>query len=516
MIVTVSGYRSRTALSTSRPSPSSRRRSVRTRSYSTSRTIARAFAPLVAVATSYPSSWRIALIVTTTLSSSSTTRTLGCSRIARRSFDRQGDHEGGPAAHAAPHAHGSAMALHDALRNPEPEPSPLPGLRREEWLKDLGDELVRYAVPGVADLDLDGISTDDLRFGAGPRLRRNRDRPALRHRVGGVEQEIEEDLLELVRGRANPRQARIELLRDLHPAFAEALGDKTARLFHERVEIGHTHRFLLTVKAEHLAKDARHPLSLSRGDIKIWTLPRILTELLLEKVQGVLHGFERVVDLVRDRRGKSSGRRALLRVEEDLLEPAPLQLPEASDVLHDGNDRDDRPTRVPNFRRAHFHLETIVGPGIGQRYLSALRQRGIEPQTGKERREPRVVRERRVADPRGRRRGLEETLRGGIQGEDVIVVVHHDDRVGYVSQDQVEAVGLDADLLLGPLEPLPTARELFADVTDVGDVFQHRHSPAYADAIVGRGARDDLVNELLALDRIDQGDFAPGGRDRTF
>src|SRR6267378_7241324 len=116
MIVTVSGYRSRTALSTSRPSPSSRRRSVSTRSYSAARTIARAFAPLVVVATLYPSSWRIALIVTTTLSSSSTTRTLGCSRIARRPLDRQRDHEGRPATHTAAHAHGPAMALHDALR----------------------------------------------------------------------------------------------------------------------------------------------------------------------------------------------------------------------------------------------------------------------------------------------------------------------------------------------------------------------------------------------------------------
>src|SRR3989442_2822447 len=148
MIVTVSGYRSRTALSTSNPSPSSRRRSVSTRSYSTSRTIARAVAPLVVVATLHPSSWRIALIVTTTLSSSSTTRTLGCSRIARRSLDRQGDHERGPATHVTAYAHGPAVALHDALRDPEPEPGPFPRLRREEWLEDLSDELVRNFLPG--------------------------------------------------------------------------------------------------------------------------------------------------------------------------------------------------------------------------------------------------------------------------------------------------------------------------------------------------------------------------------
>src|SRR6267143_5213411 len=106
----------------------------------------------------------MALIVTTTLSSSSTTRTLGCSRIARRPLDRQGDHEGRPATHTAAHAHGPAMALHDALRYPEAEPGPFPGFRREEWLEDLRDELVRYSVPRVAHLDLDRVATEELGF----------------------------------------------------------------------------------------------------------------------------------------------------------------------------------------------------------------------------------------------------------------------------------------------------------------------------------------------------------------
>src|SRR5713101_4648263 len=137
----------------------------------------------------------MALIVTTTLSSSSTTRTLGCSRITRRSLHGQRDHEGRSPTDAAAHAHRAAVTLHDALRHPQSEPGPLPGLRREERLEDLGEKIVRDSLAGVAHLDLDSVATEHLGFGARAGLRGNRDRAALRHRVGRVEHEVEEDLL---------------------------------------------------------------------------------------------------------------------------------------------------------------------------------------------------------------------------------------------------------------------------------------------------------------------------------
>src|SRR5438093_4396818 len=165
----------------------------------------------------------MALIVTTTLSSSSTTRTLGCSRIARRSLDRQRDQERRPTTNTAAYPHRPAVALHDALRYPEPEAGPFPWLRREERLEDLGEQVVRDALAGVLHLDLDGVAPEDLRFGARAGLRRDRDGPALRHRVRRVEQEVEEDLLELVRGCPDARQSRIELTLDLHPSLAEPL-----------------------------------------------------------------------------------------------------------------------------------------------------------------------------------------------------------------------------------------------------------------------------------------------------
>src|SRR5437899_9522459 len=149
MMVTVSGVRCWTARRMSIPSPSSRRRSVRTRSKVRSATSCSASRNLVAVVTSYPSSWRMALIVTTTLSSSSTTRTLGASRIVWP-FDRQRDHERRAASHAAAHAQRPAVPLHDPLRDPEPETGPLPRLRREEGLEYLLEDVLRDPLARVA------------------------------------------------------------------------------------------------------------------------------------------------------------------------------------------------------------------------------------------------------------------------------------------------------------------------------------------------------------------------------
>src|SRR6266513_1437643 len=234
----------------------------------------------------------MALIVTTTLNSSSTTRTLSCSGIARRPLDRQRDHECRPAPHSAAHAHRPAVALHDALRNPEPEPGPLPRFRGEERLEDLRDEIVRDPLAGVAHLDLHGIPSENLRLGAGAGLGSDGDRSALGHRVGSIEQEVEQDLLQLVGGRAYAWEPGIELVRDLYPALAESLHDETAGLFHKSVEIGLGHSLLLAVEAQHLAKDPRHALRLARRDVEILAVVGVRAELLLQQVQSVLHGFK--------------------------------------------------------------------------------------------------------------------------------------------------------------------------------------------------------------------------------
>src|SRR5207237_9574680 len=139
------------------------------------------------------------------------------------------------------------------------------------------------------------------------------------------------------------RAAGVELVRDLNGSLTKTLRRKTAGLFDNGVEIGRANGFLLAVEAEHLTKISRHSLGLPGVDVQVRALCGVPAELLLKEVQRVLNGFEGVVDLVRDRRGKASGRGELLRIEEHLLEAAPFQLPEASDVLHDRDDRNNSP-----------------------------------------------------------------------------------------------------------------------------------------------------------------------------
>ena len=94
----------------------------------------------------------------------------------------------------------------------------------------------------------------------------------------------------------------------------------------------------------------------------------------------------------------------------------------------------------------------------------------------------------------------------------MIVVVHHDDRVGDVPKDEVEAVALDANLLLRGLQSLAATCQLFADVPDVGDVLQDRDGAPHADPVVRDRCCDHLVDQLVALDRIHEGDLAASGR----
>src|SRR2546429_27938 len=83
-----------------------------------------------------------------------------------------------------------------------------------------------------------------------------------------------------------PWLSGIELVRDLHAALAEPLGDEAGGLFDERVEIHLAHGFLLPIEAEHLPEDARHPLRFARGDVEVRALGSVPSELLLQQVQG--------------------------------------------------------------------------------------------------------------------------------------------------------------------------------------------------------------------------------------
>src|SRR5207244_12637569 len=129
-------------------------------------------------------------------SSPATTTPSGCGPTACPP-PRQRDRERGPAADTASHAHRATVTLHDTLRDPEPKARALPGLRREERLEDLRQDVVGDALAGVAHLDLHGVAPEELRLGAGTTLRRHRDGAALGHRVSRIQQYVEQHLLEL-------------------------------------------------------------------------------------------------------------------------------------------------------------------------------------------------------------------------------------------------------------------------------------------------------------------------------
>src|SRR6267142_3467191 len=162
----------------------------------------------------------MALIVVATLCSSSTTRTLLLA-IVLRSRDRKSDREGRALARPAAHLERSAVRLHDAVRDPETETGALLHLGREERFEDARDRFLADPRAGVAHFDAHDVG---LRIElAAADMRRDDEPTATRHGLGRVEEQIEEDLLQLIRRRADERQRRQQLLLDAHTVLAQAL-----------------------------------------------------------------------------------------------------------------------------------------------------------------------------------------------------------------------------------------------------------------------------------------------------
>src|SRR6185503_6139646 len=211
MIDAVSGEVRWTSRSTSIPSMSPSRRSVRTTSYRFSLRRRTASAPVVTAVTWWPSMVRIASIVVATLSSSSMTSTVASvTRRLRRPRDRERDDERRSLAGAAAHLHRAAVALDDAVRDPEAESGALLRLRREERLEDPRLRLLIHAHAAVLHLDAHGVERHAA-LGLDVVARRDAERAALGHRLGRVEEQIEQHLLQLVRRGADLRQRRVEL-----------------------------------------------------------------------------------------------------------------------------------------------------------------------------------------------------------------------------------------------------------------------------------------------------------------
>src|SRR3989338_369136 len=144
-----------------------------------------------------------------TSASSTTTRTLprasaivspGAGRDRRQ---REFDQERSALAGARAAVDGAAVLLDDAVADGQAQAgAPAGGLGGEEGVVDLAQVLRGDADAGVADLDLDAAV---VVAGADGEL------AALRHGVAGVDQQVQEDLLELAGVAADDRQGLVQL-----------------------------------------------------------------------------------------------------------------------------------------------------------------------------------------------------------------------------------------------------------------------------------------------------------------
>src|SRR5206468_5590494 len=390
-----------TSFSTSTPSTSVSRRSVSTTSNWRSPRMRIASAPVVTATTSWPSSWRMAWIVVATLSSSSTTSTLVSGIVVRRSRDRQRDGERRALSGTALHLDRPAVPLDDAVRDPQSEASATLRLRREERLEDARLRLLVDADSGVLHFDADRLVGDVALARAV--ARGDAEGATLGHRLGRVEEEVQEDLLQLIRRAADRWQLGVELARDHYLRGAQLLRDERFSLVDERVHVHLRDDLRRAVQPEHLAEDARHALRLPLRDVEKTALLFLARDRAAEQVERVLHRLERVVDLVRDRRGETAGGRELLGLQEHLLEPAALELAEPSDLLHRRHDRDNSAMLIAHLARGDLHLELLLTQRIDERELGAGMRGRLEVQLRQERGELRVVRKSVLAASGARR-----------------------------------------------------------------------------------------------------------------
>src|SRR5437868_6506423 len=290
-------------------------------------------------------------VVTRTLSSSSTTRTRdfcaarwpfvetklsgflsGIRFRERRRIHGENDVEGRAVPFGARHLNATAVVAHDVLRDPEAEARALRP-RREERLEDARDVGFGDAAPRVAYLHGDGrLQGLFVERGAYAYA------PALLHRLLRVQQKVQEDLSQLVAARANLRQPRVEPADDLDARLTHLLLDEDERLLEELVHVRPLDLAGAAREPEHLTDDVRDALGLAARNVEEAS---VLLKLLArrEKVERVLDGFERVVDLVRDGGGEPPDRRELLRLEELLLDASALKLAYFREVVQNRDDR---------------------------------------------------------------------------------------------------------------------------------------------------------------------------------
>src|SRR5512137_919190 len=143
--------------------------------------------PFAALSTAYPAFLRVLTRCLTVISSSSAMSIL---KAMRPPWQRDGEHRASTL--RTFHRDVSVVLPDDIEDNGEPQAGPLV-LCGIEWLKDLVQSILRDPLPRVGHRDRDRV---------GSRTNSDTDLPLSVHGICGVQEQIDEDLLQLVRIRA--------------------------------------------------------------------------------------------------------------------------------------------------------------------------------------------------------------------------------------------------------------------------------------------------------------------------
>ncbi len=185
-------------------------------------------------------------------------------------------------------------------------------LRREERVEDLRPRLLRYPRPIVVHLEDDRVvlavvpGADDEHAVA----------VRGQHGLLGVDDEVQQHLLQLVRVGEHLRQARRERGQDGDVRDALLVGAQRQRLLDDGVDVHHRARGVaLAREREQVADDARRAVGL--GEDHVEAAARLIVGLPLRQALGPGEdGGQRVVQLVRDARDRLAERRQLLGLQQ--------------------------------------------------------------------------------------------------------------------------------------------------------------------------------------------------------
>ena len=231
------------------------------------------------------------------------------------------------------------MLLDDRIRDGQPQAGSLPHLfRREKRIENPRLHVVGHARTVVVHFEHDRVAV-----GVVPRAHDQR-AAAVRadHGLFGIDDEIQQHLLNLVRVREHLRQAGRQRLEDVDVAQPLLVRAQRERFPHDLIEIDHrARRVALAREGQQVAHDLRGALRFAQDRFE--TAARLLVDRFLrEPFRPGEDGCERIVQLVRHARDGLPERGELLGLEQLVIQVARLILEALAlaDVAHQRLDAD--------------------------------------------------------------------------------------------------------------------------------------------------------------------------------